>query len=180
MKIVRHATSTFPTVATGAIVGLDQGSQLEVTNTFPFPTPETTHVDSFNNHRDDTSSLAAAAPRAKSNLVYQTEMIRHLKEVNVDANGVGFYTSATMGNFVNLNFIENQYHYQKESEKNVALVHDVSRSSQGALNMRAFKLSAAFMAAFKEGKFTTERSVPERQSHTNRRSNMEQSPKVQA
>lgn len=158
MKIVRHATSTFPTVATGAIVGLDQNSQLEITNTFPFPTPDTAHVDSTN-HRDDSSSLAAAAPRAKSNLVYQTEMIRHLKEVNVDANGVGFYTSATMGNFVNLNFIENQYHYQKENEKNVALVHDVSRSSQGALNLRAFKLSQSFMAAFKEGKFTTERSV---------------------
>jgi len=36
-------------------------------------------------------------------------------------------------------------------------VHDVSRSSQGALSLRAFKLSPAFMAAFKEGKFTTER-----------------------
>lgn len=155
MKIVRHATSTFPTVATGAIVGLDVNDVLEITNAFPFPTADAANVDS--SHQNDASSLAAAAPRAKSNLVYQTEMIRHLKEVNVDANGVGWYTSATMGNFVNSNFIENQYHYQKESEKNVALVHDVSRSSQGALNIRAFKLSSTFMAAFKEGKFTTER-----------------------
>ncbi|ETS72986.1 Eukaryotic translation initiation factor 3 subunit H [Pestalotiopsis fici W106-1] len=155
MKIVRHATSTFPSVATGAIVGLDQGGLLSITNTFPFPTADVAHADG-GSHQNDASSLAAAAPRAKSNLVYQTEMIRHLKEVNVDANGVGFYTSATMGNFVNRNFIENQFHYQKENEKNVALVHDVSRSSQGAFNLRAFKLSSTFMAALKEDKFTTE------------------------
>ncbi|KAK6075580.1 Eukaryotic translation initiation factor 3 subunit H [Seiridium cupressi] len=154
MKIVRHATSTFPTIATGAIVGLDNHGVLEITNTFPFPTADVPHTD--HSHQNDASSLAAAAPRAKSNLVYQTEMIRHLKEVNVDANGVGWYTSATMGNFVTRNFIENQAHYQKENEQNVALVHDVSRSSQGALNLRAFQLSKSFMAALKEDKFTTE------------------------
>jgi translation initiation factor 3 subunit H len=75
----------------------------------------------------------------------------------VDANNVGWYTSATMGNFVNLSFIENQYHYQRDNDKTVALVHDVSRSSQGSLSLRAFKLSTEFMAAYKEGKFTTER-----------------------
>jgi translation initiation factor 3 subunit H len=63
-----------------------------------------------------------------------------------------------MGNFVNTNTIENQYFYQKEmNERTVALVHDVSRSSQGSLSLRAFRLSPGFMAAHKEGKFTTER-----------------------
>jgi translation initiation factor 3 subunit H len=84
-------------------------------------------------------------------------MIRHLKEVNVDANNVGWYTSATMGNFINLNFVENQYHYQRDNDKTVALIYDASRSSQGALSLRAFKLSTTFMAAYKEGKFTTDR-----------------------
>lgn len=172
MKIVRHATSTFPTVATGAIVGLDNEGLLEITNTFPFPTADVSNTDGA--HQNDASSLAAAAPRAKSNIVYHTEMIRHLKEVNVDANGVGFYTSATMGNFVNLNFIENQYHYQRESEKNVALVHDVSRSAQGALNLRAFQLSQSFMTAFKEGKFTTDRLVLTATRNASRRPSLPQ------
>ncbi|KAH8649929.1 eukaryotic translation initiation factor 3 subunit 3 [Xylariales sp. PMI_506] len=154
MKIVKHCATTFPTTATGSLVGMDQNGLLEITNTFPFPTADVANTDGA--HANDASSLASAAPRAKSNLVYQNEMIRHLKEVNVDANNVGWYTSATMGNFVNSNFIENQYHYQKENEKTVALVHDVSRSSQGALNLRAFKLTQNFMAAYKEGKFTTE------------------------
>ncbi|KAI0126229.1 hypothetical protein BJ170DRAFT_464389 [Xylariales sp. AK1849] len=154
MKIVKHCATTFPTAATGSIVGMDQNGVLSITNTFPFPTSDVAHVDS--GHQNDASALAAAAPRAKSNIAYQAEMIRHLKEVNVDANNVGWYTSATMGNFVNSNFIENQFHYQKENDKTVALVHDVSRSSQGALNLRAFKLAQNFMTAFKEGKFTTE------------------------
>jgi translation initiation factor 3 subunit H len=142
-------------VATGCIVGMDREGTLEITNTFPFPTTDVANTDG--GHQNDASALASAAPRSKASAVYQADMIRHLKEVNVDANNVGWYTSATMGNFVNLSFIENQYHYQKENEKTVALVHDASRSSQGALNLRAFKLSSSFMTAFREAKFTTER-----------------------
>ncbi|KAK4459050.1 S-adenosyl-L-homocysteine hydrolase-domain-containing protein [Cladorrhinum samala] len=153
IKIVKHCSASFPTAATGSLVGMDNDGVLEVTNTFQFPTVDVSNSDS---HQNDASSLAAAAPRAKANITYQNEMIRHLKEVNVDANNVGWYTSATMGNFINLSFIENQYHYQRDNDKTVALVHDVSRSSQGALSLRAFKLSSEFMAAYKEGKFTTE------------------------
>ncbi|KAI1260546.1 eukaryotic translation initiation factor 3 subunit 3 [Xylariaceae sp. FL1019] len=154
MKIVKHCAASFPTTATGSIVGMDNESTLEITSAFPFPTADVSHVDG--SHQNDASSLAAAAPRAKANIAYQADMIRHLKEVNVDANNVGWYTSATMGNFVNLSFIENQFHYQRDNDKTVALVHDVSRSSQGALSLRAFKLSPSFMAAYKEGKFSTE------------------------
>jgi len=53
--------------------------------------------------------------------------------------------------------IENLYHYQKDiNEHAVVLVYDVSRSIQGAMSLKAFRLSPAFMAAFKEQKFTTE------------------------
>ncbi|GAP91752.1 putative eukaryotic translation initiation factor 3 subunit 3 [Rosellinia necatrix] len=154
MKIVKHCSASFPTTATGSIVGMDQDGVLEITNSFPFPTTDVVSLEG--SHQNDASALAAAAPRAKANITYQNEMIRHLKEVNVDANNVGWYTSATMGNFVNLGFIENQYHYQRENDKTVALVHDVSRSSQGALSLRAFKLTPSFMTIYKEGKFTTE------------------------
>lgn len=133
---------------------MDKESVLEITNTFPFPTVDASATDG---HQNDVSQLAAAAPRQKANITYQNEMIRHLKEVNVDANNVGWYTSATMGNFVNLSFIENQFHYQKDNENTVALVYDASKSSQGNLTLRAFRLTNNFMAAYKEGKFTTER-----------------------
>ncbi len=139
---------------------MDTGSTLQVTNCFPFPTADIAPSDSHPNDHMNVSIAAAAAPRAKSNITYQNEMIKCLREVNVDANNVGWYTSANMGNFINTSLIENQYHYQKElNERTVALVHDVSRSSQGALSLRAFRLSPAFMAAYKDGvsKFTTEK-----------------------
>ncbi|KAF2743146.1 eukaryotic translation initiation factor 3 subunit H [Sporormia fimetaria CBS 119925] len=156
MKIIKHAQQAFPTIATGSLVGLEDGGKLEVTNTFSFPTID---VPATDGHQQETAAnLAAGAPRAKANVVYQNEMIKFLREVNVDANNVGWYTSANMGNFVNLNTIENQFFYQKEmNERTVALVHDVSRSSQGSLSLRAFRLSPQFMAAYKESKFTTER-----------------------
>lgn len=155
MKIIKHCSQTFPTTATGSLVGMDVNGILQVTNCFSFPVvdlPQDSHFDG------PSPNTAAAAPRAKVNAVYQNEMIKMLREVNVDANNVGWYTSANMGNFVNLNMIENQYHYQKDiNERTVALVHDVSRSSQGALSLRAFRLSPQFMAAYKESKFTTEK-----------------------
>ena len=135
---------------------MDNKGVLEVTNAFPFPTVDLPVTDG---HHDNNAAAnyAAAAPRAKSNAVYQNEMIRNLREVNIDANNVGWYTSTNMGNFVNLNLIENQYYYQKDlNERTVALVHDVSRSSQGSLSLRAFRLSPPFMTAYKENKFTTD------------------------
>lgn len=154
MKMIKHSSQAFPTVATGSLVGMDVNGTLEITNSFPFPTVDVPAQDSAH---DGASNAAAAAPRARANVVYQNEMIKFLREVNVDASNVGWYTSTNMGNFVNLNTIENQFFYQKElNERTVALVHDVSRSSQGALSLRAFRLSPVFMQAYKEGKFTTE------------------------
>ncbi|RDL42264.1 Eukaryotic translation initiation factor 3 subunit H [Venustampulla echinocandica] len=157
MKIVKACAATFPTTATGSLVGMDVNGTLQITNSFPFPTADVAASDAHPNDHMAASNLAAAAPRSKANITYQNEMIKYLREVNVDANNVGWYTSANMGNFVNTSLIENQFFYQKElNEKTVALVHDVSRSSQGALSLRAFRLSPTFMAAYKENKFTTE------------------------
>ncbi|EEH07993.1 eukaryotic translation initiation factor 3 subunit 3 [Histoplasma capsulatum G186AR] len=154
MKIIKHSSQAFPTIATGSLVGMDVRGTLQVTNCFPFPVVDIPTESHFDNASQNS---AAVAPRAKSNTVYQAEMIKMLREVNIDANNVGWYTSANMGNFVNLNVIENQYYYQKElNERTVALVHDISRSSQGALALRAFRLSPQFMAAFKDNKFTSE------------------------
>ncbi|KAI5295194.1 hypothetical protein KEM52_002086 [Ascosphaera acerosa] len=161
MKIIKHSTQSFPTVATGSIVGMDVQGVLEITNAFPFPVVEAPSAAADSHHDRDSgaahSNAAAAAPRAKANVVYEREMIKMLRDVNVDANNAGWYTSTSMGSYMNLNTIENQFHYQKEAgDKAVALVHDVSRSAQGALSLRAFRLSPQFMAAYKDKKFTTE------------------------
>jgi len=154
IKLATASGKSFPSVATGSLVGMEKNGILEITNSFPFPE---TAAAANDGQSDSASNLAASAPRAKQNIAYSNEMIKFLREVNVDANNVGWFTSTSMGNFVNLQTIENQYFYQNApNEKTVALVYDVSRSSQGAMNLRAYRLSPAFMTAYKEGKFTTE------------------------
>lgn len=154
IKIATASGKSFPSIATGSIVGMEKNNVLEITNSFPFPDVSPAQADGQN---ETAANLAAAAPRAKQNIAYSNEMIKFLREVNVDANNVGWYTSTSMGNFVNLNTIENQYFYQSQpNERTVALVYDVSRSSQGTLNLRAYRLSPSFVTAYKEGKFTAE------------------------
>jgi len=100
MKIVKACASSFPTTATGLTVGMDVNGTLEITNCFPFPTADVAASDSHPNDHMAASNLAAAAPRSKANVVYQNEIVKSLREVNVDANNVGWYTSANMGNFI--------------------------------------------------------------------------------
>lgn len=155
MKMIKHCSGTFPTTATGSLVGMDVNGILQVTNSFPFPTIDASTADA---REESVQNAAASAPRAKANVNYQNEMVKMLREVNVDANNVGWYTSTSMGNFFNINTIENQFFYQKDmNERTVALIYDASRSAQGTLNVRAFRLSPLFMSAFRENKFTTEK-----------------------
>lgn len=154
MRIIKHSTQVYPSIATGSLVGMDDNGVLQVTNCFSLPTVDNSNTDGHE------SLSAASAPRAKSSVAYQNEMIRNLKEVNVDAQNVGWYMSTNMGGFINQNTIENQFFYQKEpNERSTFLVYDISRSNQGAVSLRAFRLSPAFMAQYKEGKFTTEACV---------------------
>jgi translation initiation factor 3 subunit H len=160
IKIATASGKSFPSLATGSLVGMEKNGVLEITNSFPFPeVSSAAQTDGQNDRQNDTvANLAAAAPRSKANIAYGNEMIKFLREVNVDANNVGWYTSTSMGNFINLNTIENQFYYQNQlNERTVALIYDVSRSSQGTLNLRAYRLSPQFVTAYKEGKFTTER-----------------------
>ena len=61
MKIIKHCSQTFPTTATGFLVGMDVSSQLQVTNSFPFPTTEIPQTDSHH-ESNSASTLAGAAP----------------------------------------------------------------------------------------------------------------------
>ena len=56
---------------------------------------------------------------------YQMEMMRKLREVNVDHLHVGWYQSTYLGSFLNKNFVEAQYNYQSSIEESVVLVYGV-------------------------------------------------------
>ncbi|KAI5808731.1 hypothetical protein DFH27DRAFT_540864 [Peziza echinospora] len=162
LKIIKHASGAFPSIVTGQLLGLEVDGCLQITHSFPFPTVEPTpSADVFTHNQNDNAAASAAilAPRSKANTYYQAEMMKCLREINVDSNVVGWYQSSNLGNFITKELVENQYFYQSSSqlnERTVTIVYDGARSTQGALALRAFRLTPQLMAAMKEGKFTSE------------------------
>ncbi|PKU76751.1 Eukaryotic translation initiation factor 3 subunit H [Dendrobium catenatum] len=94
LKIIKHCKEFSPALVTGQLLGLDVGSVLEITNCFPFPTRE----------EDDENEADGAN--------YQLEMMRCLREVNVDNNTVGWYQSTLLGSYQTVELIETFMNYQ--------------------------------------------------------------------
>jgi hypothetical protein len=70
LKMIKHCRENLPDLVTGQLLGLDVDRSLEVTNCFPFPS-------SADNEDGDEAGTQ-----------YQIEMMRCLREVNVDSNTV--------------------------------------------------------------------------------------------
>eukprot|EP01134_Creolimax_fragrantissima_P005160 CFRG5160T1 len=135
LKILKHCRESFPELVTGQLLGLDVEDCMEVTNCFPFPT----------RGGDDDDKEGAE---------YQIEMMRNLRDVNVDNNTVGWYQSTFMGSFINQEMIETQFTYQENIHKSIMIVYDPHRSGQGVLSLKAFRMSPSFFKLFKAQDFT--------------------------
>ncbi|KAF9157258.1 Eukaryotic translation initiation factor 3 subunit H [Actinomortierella ambigua] len=148
LKIVKHCRESAPSTVTGQLMGLDVNGVLEVTHSFPMPKTQ------------DSEDYEAGSQ-------YQLQMMRCLREVNVDDNSVGWYQSTNLGNFMNQSLIEHQFEFQQALSKSVLIIHDVARSSMGNLNLRALRLTPAFMKLYKEKKFTSETLAQSKLSFSN-------------
>jgi len=144
LKILKHCRENLPEFVTGQLLGLDIGTTLEVTNSFPFPKI----VEETEDETTETETLGGAE--------YQIEMMRCLREVNVDHNTVGWYSSTYMNAFQNEDTIETQYSYQERIKKSVMVIYDPLKSTQGYLSLRAFRLTPAFMELRKNNQITKE------------------------
>ncbi|KAF9569565.1 hypothetical protein EC968_002462 [Mortierella alpina] len=147
LKIVKHCRESVPATVTGQLMGLDVNGVLEVTHSFPMPKSQ------------DSEDFEGSQ--------YQLQMMRCLREVNVDDNSVGWYQSTNMGNFMNQSLIEHQFEFQQALSKSVLIIHDVARSSMGNLHLRALRLTPAFMKLYKEKKFTSEALAKAKLSFSN-------------
>ncbi|KAL6580763.1 Eukaryotic translation initiation factor 3 subunit H [Orobanche minor] len=128
LKIIKHCKEFSPALVTGQLLGLDVGSVLEVTNCFSFPI------------REEDEEIEAEGAN------YQLEMMRCLREVNVDNNTVGWYQSTLFGSFQTENI-----------RRCVCIIYDPSRSNQGVLSLKALKLSDSFMELYRSNNFTGEK-----------------------
>lgn len=131
LKVIKHCKECMPSLVTGQLLGLDIGSTLEVTSSFPFPS---------RSEEDDAEADGAN---------YQLEMMRCLREVNVDNNTVGWYQSTYLGSYQTVELIETFLNYQENIKRCVCLVYDPYRSSQGGLALKALKLKDTFMEIYR-------------------------------
>lgn len=141
LKIIKHCKECSPNLVTGQLLGLDIGTVLEVTNCFPFP--------SRGADEEDEAETDGAN--------YQLEMMRCLREVNVDNNTVGWYQSTYMGSFQTVELIDTFMNYQENIRRCVCIIYDPQRSSQGILALKALKLQDSFMELYKNNQFTGEK-----------------------
>ena len=102
LKIIKHCHEALPGFVTGQLLGLDIGRTLEVTNCFAFPTKDDDAGGGGKGDGDDDEDGAE----------YQIEMMRSLREVNVDNNTVGWYQSTYFSSFIDDSCIETQFNYQ--------------------------------------------------------------------
>lgn len=138
LKIVQHCNEVYPQLGTGQLLGLDVGQTLEVTDCYPFP----------------TGAIEDSEEEAATN--YQMEMMRLLREVNVDNNTVGWYQSTTMGTaFQTVELIETFSNYSENIRKCVCLVYEPARSTRGNLALKAIRLKDSFLDLYKQQKLTS-------------------------
>ncbi|KAI9508784.1 hypothetical protein F5148DRAFT_1192638 [Russula earlei] len=147
-KIIKHSSESHSS-AHGLLLGLDLDGVLEVTNSFPLP------HSSGDDDEKSTKTYKYVLGR------YQTAMLRSLKEVRADDSAVGFYQSTTMGAFFNQTLIDAQaIHRGKLRHGGVVVVHDVSQSNRGNASFRAFRLSKAFLEAYRKTPFSAKSTNP--------------------
>ncbi|QHO09906.1 Eukaryotic translation initiation factor 3 subunit H [Arachis hypogaea] len=127
LKIIKHCKDHSPSLVTGQLLGLDVGSVLEM--------------------REEDEEIEADGAN------YQLEMMRCLREVNVDNNTVGWYQSTLLGSFQTVELIETFMNYQTLC----CIIYDPSRADQGVLALKALKLSDAFMELYRSNNFTGEK-----------------------
>eukprot|EP00053_Salpingoeca_punica_P013133 m.118383 g.118383 ORF g.118383 m.118383 type:complete len:339 (+) comp16116_c0_seq1:96-1112(+) len=147
LKIMKHARENPQDAASGPLLGLVVDHILEVTHSFPLP-----------RQMDDEEFLHEQ---------YQTDMMRLLREVNVDHMQVGWYQISSLGAFLSEDLIAVQYDYQNALEETVVLIYDPVRTQQGTLTLRAFRFTEAFMQLYREKNFTPQSLKKMKLSHDN-------------
>jgi translation initiation factor 3 subunit H len=133
MKIVKHCHESLPSMVTGSLLGLvvDNGV-LELSHAFPSP----------DNGKDDDIDED-----------FQMEMMRMLREVNVDNNCVGWYQSMYLGIYSTSSVLETQFSYQTDlSPNSIVLLYDPLQTAHGNFCLKAFRLTEECLKMKQAGK----------------------------
>eukprot|EP00934_Nitzschia_sp_Nitz4_P004088 Nitzschia sp. Nitz4//scaffold254_size28068//10493//11667//NITZ4_008150-RA/size28068-augustus-gene-0.32-mRNA-1//-1//CDS//3329544328//4078//frame0 len=131
MKIVKHCHDALPSMVSGSLLGLASNNGiLEITHAFPGL--DQGKSNNNNNNNDDDADDE-----------FQLEMMRMLREVNVDNNCVGWYQSQYLGAFTSpSNLLDNQFSFQTDLSPNaVVILYDPLQTAHGTFAIKAYRLT---------------------------------------
>jgi len=134
LKVIQHSRDNIPSPVWGQLLGLAKDGALEITDCFPVP--QKSEEDGESNDR------------------YTVEMMKCLREVNVDSNIVGWYQSNLLGMQFNQMLIDAQFGYQTDIQESVVLIYDPLATTHGALAIKAYRLSDLCMKLRRDTAFT--------------------------
>ncbi|RYH21468.1 hypothetical protein EON65_20620 [archaeon] len=135
MRIIKHCNDGAPALMAGSLLGLDVDGVLEITYSFAFPQ---------NKGGDDADGGGEDGETGD----YQLEMMRHLRNVNIDNNCVGWYQSIYMGTLFTNENVTYQYSYQTAeglSENSIVIMYDPFQSKHGDIVLKAYGLTEKFL-----------------------------------
>jgi len=146
LKIVKHCQESLPTLVTGSLLGLVvEGGVMEITHAFPFPEPRDDSKSDLVKTSDPSGPDDEAA--ALDGHEFQLEMMKMLREVNVDNNCVGWYQSMYLGTHSTSALLENQLSYQTDLSANaVVVLYDPIQTGHGNLMLKCFRLTSEAIA----------------------------------
>jgi len=143
LQIMKHCRQHAPERVTGMLLGLDVQDVLQVTHCFGYMQKGS---DEYDRGQDDGEQ-------------YQIDMLRRLREVNVDSNTVGWYQTTHLGQFFSDTVIETMFQYQEQIPHSILLVYDPLQSAIGKCAFKAIQLSQDFMKKYTEWRRDSNRTA---------------------
>lgn len=168
LKLASIGESSNSNVTTGPIYGFDgvEDNIISVTHTIPFPAFN--NINTNNNGFDDFFNLRS------SNYKFQQDYLEKLKLADYTANLLGWFVSSTGGKFVSQSLMESLYQLKETFKKNkskipsLLIVYDPSKSKNGYLSLKCYKLSDSFLKTIKsENKFIAKNLIENKLSYKN-------------
>jgi len=136
LKITKHCDENALRIVYGSLLGLDVDGVLEVTYSYPIPDPKS--------EQGDVEGVASEFDGQD----YQIEMMKMLRDINMDNNCVGWYQSMQAGTYSTEEIVGLQFSHQASedlSDNSVVILYDPEQTKKGQLSVRAFRLSDEYM-----------------------------------
>jgi translation initiation factor 3 subunit H len=149
LKLIKHCEEEAMTgmnAATGTLYGLAKNKTLEITHCIPSPVFV----------MDESIDTAQQDILMQS---FETDIVKHMRQVNIDYLNIGYYMSAAGGNFINRNTLESLYGYQSFVPESVLVVYDPTKVARGHVCIKAYRITKTLLAIMREAAKEEEKHV---------------------